>query len=58
VRVTRDRGRLFPSPLARLVTVTVHPSAILRAPDSAARAEGRRRLIGDLRAIAKQIAGT
>jgi DNA polymerase len=55
VRVTRDRGRLFPSPLARFVTVTVHPSAILRAPDSAARAEGRRRLVADLRAIARRL---
>jgi len=37
-RVTRDRGRLFASPLAELVTVTVHPSSIPRAPDSRARA--------------------
>jgi DNA polymerase len=56
VRVTRDRGRLFPSPLARLVTVTVHPSAILRAPDSAARAEGRRRLLRDLQEIIRRMA--
>jgi DNA polymerase len=55
VRVTRDRGRLFPSPLAPIVTVTVHPSAILRAPDSAARAEGRRRLVRDLVAVARRL---
>src|SRR5439155_25840312 len=28
VRVTRDRGRLIESPLASMVTVTVHPSSI------------------------------
>ena len=56
VRVTRDRGRPFPSPLAPLVTVTVHPSAILRAPDAAARAEGRRRLVEDLKKVGKWLA--
>jgi len=38
-RLTRERGRLIPSPLAPPVTATVHPSALLRAPD----AEQRRR---------------
>jgi uracil-DNA glycosylase len=55
-RVTRDRGRLFPSPLAELVTVTVHPSSILRAPDSASRAQARRQFVEDLRSIAAKIA--
>jgi uracil-DNA glycosylase family protein len=30
IRVTQDRGRLHPSPLAPAVVVTVHPSALLR----------------------------
>ena len=51
-RVMRDRAKPFPSPLASLVTLTVHPSSILRAPDSVARAEARRQLVDDLRAIA------
>jgi uracil-DNA glycosylase family protein len=55
VRVTRDRGRLFPSPLAELVTLTVHPSSILRAPDSAARALARQQFVDDLRAIAARL---
>ena len=55
-RVTRDRGRLFPSPLAQIVTVTVHPSSILRAPDSASRAQARRQFVQDLRTIATRIA--
>jgi DNA polymerase len=33
VRIGRDRGRPFDSELAELVTITTHPSAILRAED-------------------------
>ena len=51
-RVTRDRAKAVPSPLADLVTLTVHPSSILRAPDSAARARARKDFVADLRAIA------
>jgi DNA polymerase len=54
-RVTRDRGKPFPSPLAPVVTLTVHPSSILRAPDSASRAEARRLFIADLRAAARML---
>jgi DNA polymerase len=56
VRVMRDRGRLFPSPLEELVTLTVHPSSILRAPDATSRAHARRQLVDDLRAIASRVA--
>jgi uracil-DNA glycosylase family protein len=54
-RVTRDRGKFFPSTLAPLVTLTVHPSAILRAPDSASRTEARQQFVKDLRAIARKL---
>jgi DNA polymerase len=54
-RVLRDRGRFFPSALAPLVTLTVHPSSILRAPDSAAREQSRRAFVRDLKAIAKRL---
>ena len=57
VRVTRDRAKALPSPLADLVTVTVHPSSILRAPDSDARADARRQFVKDLRTIAAQVGG-
>ena len=56
-RVLRDRGKPFPSPLAEFVTVTVHPSSILRAPDSAARAKARRDFVNDLRQIARRLGG-
>jgi uracil-DNA glycosylase family protein len=55
VRVTRDRARPIESPLAPFVTVTVHPSSILRAPDSDARAAARAQFVADLRAIAKRV---
>jgi DNA polymerase len=36
-RVSRQRGQFVPSALAPLVTATVHPSSILRAPDESSR---------------------
>lgn len=54
-RVVRDRGKTFPSPLAELVTLTVHPSSILRAPDSASRADARRAFVQDLKVIARRL---
>ena len=54
-RVTRDRAQPFPSPLAPLVTLTVHPSSILRAPDSVTRAEERAHFAADLQAIAARV---
>jgi DNA polymerase len=56
VKVTRDRAKMFRSPLARLVTLTVHPSSVLRAPDSAARAKARADFVADLKAIAARLA--
>ena len=54
-KVTRDRGTFFPSTLAAFVTLTVHPSSILRAPGSAARAEARRQFVNDLKAIRRKL---
>jgi DNA polymerase len=54
-RVMRDRTKTFPSPLAPLVTLTVHPSSILRAPDAEARAKARAAFVADLRTIASRI---
>jgi DNA polymerase len=52
-RVNRDRGRPLPSALARFAFVTVHPSALLRAPDEATRHRETERFIEDLRKIAE-----
>jgi|SRR5688572_5093629 len=54
-KVTRDRTKPFPSPLAPLVTLTVHPSSILRAPDSDTRATERAHFVDDLRRIAARV---
>ena len=50
-RVSRQRGEFVPSALAPLVTATVHPSSILRAPDEDARREEMRRFVGDLEQV-------
>jgi uracil-DNA glycosylase family protein len=50
-RVTRQRGEVVPSLLGPLATATVHPSSILRAPDSATREQEMRKLIEDLRRL-------
>ena len=54
-KVTRDRGKYFPSTLARWVSLTVHPSSILRAPDSAARAQARKEFVRDLKNFARKL---
>jgi DNA polymerase len=57
VRVTRDRGRFLESDLAPAVSVTMHPSAILRIDDEAERRAARAELTKDLRKIAKRLRG-
>jgi uracil-DNA glycosylase family protein len=54
-RVTRHRGELLDSDLAPVVSATIHPSAILRAPDDAARAAEREAFAEDLRAVARAL---
>jgi DNA polymerase len=49
-RVTQSRGKPIESDLAKLVTATIHPSAVLRAED---REETFAGLVDDLRVVAK-----
>jgi uracil-DNA glycosylase family protein len=51
-KVTQARGKPVDSDLAPLVTATIHPSAILRAPDDAARTAEREAFAADLRLVA------
>ncbi|HEX3417964.1 MAG TPA: UdgX family uracil-DNA binding protein [Stellaceae bacterium] len=51
-RVTRDRGRLVPFALAPRALATVHPSALLRAPDEETRRQEIEHFIEDLRQVA------
>ena len=57
VRVTRDRGRFMKADFAPLVTVTVHPSSILRIDDGAERQEARAEFTADLRKVARRLNG-
>jgi uracil-DNA glycosylase len=50
-RVTQDRGKPIPSELAEGVIATVHPSAVLRAPDDR-RDEAKQEFIADLKQVA------
>jgi uracil-DNA glycosylase len=54
-RVTQQRGQFVPSPLAPLVTATVHPSSILRAPDDETRRLERARFVDDLKKVARAL---
>lgn len=53
VRIGRDRGRPMESDLAELVTITTHPSAILRAQDDAERKAAMEQFVDDLRTVAQ-----
>jgi uracil-DNA glycosylase len=53
VRIGRDRGRRMESALADLVTLTTHPSAILRQRDEAQRAAVLEGLVSDLTAVGR-----
>jgi DNA polymerase len=54
-RVSQQRGRFVPSPLAPRVMATVHPSSILRAPDDEARRAEMQRFVDDLKRLADQV---
>jgi uracil-DNA glycosylase len=54
-RLTRCRGQELESDLAPHVTATVHPAAILRAPDSEAREAQRDAFANDLAAAASML---
>jgi len=55
-KLTEARGRPIESDLARLVTATVHPSSILRAPDDEARYAAREQFARDLQTVAAFLA--
>jgi uracil-DNA glycosylase len=58
IRVTKDRGQMLPTPLAEFLSVTVHPSSILRAPSDEDRRAAMDRFVADLKAIADYLAKT
>ena len=53
-RVTKDRGKVIQHDLVPAIIATLHPSAILRAPDEAAREASFQLLVTDLKLAAKR----
>jgi uracil-DNA glycosylase len=51
-KVSKQRGTIVASSLAPIVTATIHPSSILRAPDEEGRREEMRRFVEDLKKVA------
>ncbi|HEV8682130.1 MAG TPA: UdgX family uracil-DNA binding protein [Actinomycetota bacterium] len=56
-RITKQHGEFFPSDLGPEITATIHPSAILRAPEDVDREQQRRLFVRDLALVARRLAG-
>jgi DNA polymerase len=58
VKVLTERGKLVPHHWARQALITIHPSAILRAPDEALKAAQYQAFVEDLRMIPQALNGS
>jgi uracil-DNA glycosylase len=56
-RVSQRRGEWIESPLAAYVMATIHPSALLRAPDPETRRAEMERFVEDLQRVAQALKG-
>jgi DNA polymerase len=56
-RVTKQRGEVFPQPDGPPIMATIHPSAVLRAPDSEARERELTLLVADLKKVVPFLRG-
>ena len=54
-KLMQNRGQVLSSPVAQHVVATIHPSAVLRAPDSEGRQAAYEMLVADLKVVAKVI---
>ena len=54
-KLMRERGQVVASLLAPRVVATIHPSSVLRAPDSEGRRAAYRMLVSDLKVVAKSL---
>ena len=54
-KVTKQRGELVLQPAGHVITATVHPSSILRAPDPAGREAEMAAFVNDLRLVSKHL---
>jgi DNA polymerase len=51
-KLMQQRGRVVPSQIAPQVVATIHPSSVLRAPDSEGRRAAYEMLVSDLKVVA------
>jgi uracil-DNA glycosylase len=54
-KLMQARGTVLPSALGDKVVATIHPSAVLRAPDSEGRRHAYEMLVADLKVVAKTL---
>jgi DNA polymerase len=54
-KLMQQRGEVLPSALADRVVATIHPSAVLRAPDSEGRREAFEMLVADLKVVSRLV---
>jgi uracil-DNA glycosylase len=54
-KLMAQRGQILTSQLAQTVIATIHPSAVLRAPDAEGRRTAYEMLVADLKVVAKTI---
>ena len=54
-KLMQQRGQLVSSPIAPRVVATIHPSAVLRAPDSEDRRAAYEMLVADLKIVARAL---
>jgi DNA polymerase len=54
-RVTKQRGEVMESAFAKRTVATVHPSALLRAPDEETRRREYAKFVDDLRVASRAI---
>ena len=54
-RVTKSRGQVTACPYGEWFVATIHPSAILRVPDDAAREQAKADFVADMRLVARRM---
>jgi DNA polymerase len=54
-KLMQNRGQVLPSTLAARAVATMHPSSVLRAPDSEGRRAAYEMLVADLKVVAKAL---
>ncbi|HEX5034255.1 MAG TPA: UdgX family uracil-DNA binding protein [bacterium] len=55
VTIKRERGRFFPTTFAAATYVTVHPSSLLRQPDSMSRRKAYREFLADMKKVRRRL---